>query len=409
MRKINPDFRRIFILVAFTSLATIYAIIWARMITDNAQRTGTDFIAFYAGGRVAQEFGFNKAYDIQLQKAVQEEQVGFALDEKQVLIYIHPPFILPILWLIASANYVSSFIVWSFLSLGCYIVSLTLLVKQFSGGASDFVSKMAYWGGGLLFFPVFISLLLGQDTAILFLGVSIWLFGLTTKRAWLAGLGLGLISIRPHMALLLTIPFAFSLRKVFFWAVFWGLLLAIFSVLLVKVEGAAQFINILLTSASGEGHGTNEEDMFNLIGIFFRVFPHFEREVLRNAAWGVYALSIVGLSIAWKSKHIIDEKKIGLAIVLSVLVAPHLHYHDLALLWFPLVFITKTLPQHQPIRLEQALTLLLGISLVLMFGHLLPALRFVTPYLVMLLCAAALISLNAGRTQLPISPASDAL
>lgn len=394
MKKIN--YRRLFILVALTSLAVVYGVIWARMITDNAQRTGTDFIAFYAGGRVSQQHGFDKAYDIQLQKQVQEEQVGFELADQQVLLYNHLPFLLPVLWLWMSDNYVLSFFSWTFWSLGCYVLALTLAVKLLPSALPDPISKMAYWGGGLLFFPVFISLLQGQDTAILFLGVSLWLVGLVSGQHWLAGLGLGLTSIRPHVALLLAIPFAFRQQKVFIWALGFGGLLALFSIWLIGLDGTQQFINILLISASGEWFGMNEKDMYNLIGIFFRLFPQADHGVMRAAAWGVYILTIGGLSIAWKNSPGIDNRLTGIALILAVLVAPHLHYHDLAVLWFPLLFVAQALARRRGMEPASALSLLPAISMALLFSFLIAPLQFVVPYLVMALCAIALFKFGAG-------------
>lgn len=384
----NINYPRLFILVALTSLAIVYAVIWGRMITDNAQRTGADFIAFYAGGRVSQQYGFDKAYDIQLQKGIQEEQVGFALSEQQVLLYNHLPFVLPILWLVMRDNYVLSFGMWALCLLGCYILSLALFQKYLPGALPDATAKIAYWGGGLLFFPLFISLLQGQDTAILFLGVTLWLAGMASNRPWLAGLGLGLTAIRPHMALLLSIPFAFRQQRIFFWAAGVASLLALFSLWLIGWQGVQQFIHILLISAGGEWFGMNEKDMFNLIGIFFRLLPQAEPGLLRSTAWGVYVLSIGGLSFAWKKSPVIDNRLTGVAILLALLASPHLHYHDLTLLWFPLMFAGYG------VRINTGIILVPAVSLVLLFSFLIPPLKFVVPYLVMGLCALILIKMG---------------
>lgn len=385
MSKNSLDLRRIFVLVATISLVIIYAAIWARMITDNAQRTGTDFIAFYAGGRVAQQYGFGQAYNIPLQKQIQEEQVGFELANRQVLLYNHLPHLLPVLWLVMNDNYIASLITWALCLLGCYVLSLRLAFKLLPGALTNATSKTAYWGGGLLFFPVFISLLQGQDTAFLFLGVTLWLIGLAANRPWLAGLGLGLTAIRPHMALLLTIPFAFRQQRIFLWAAGVAGLLTLFSLWLIGWQGVQEFINILLISAGGEWFGMNEKDMFNLIGVFFRVFPQADPGVLRSIAWGMYVLSIGGLSFAWKKSPAVDDRLTGVAILLALLASPHLHYHDLALLWFPLMFVGYGIGKNTGLMLVPA------VSLVLLFSFFIPPLKFVVPYLVMGVCALILI------------------
>ncbi|MEJ5224308.1 MAG: glycosyltransferase 87 family protein [Anaerolineales bacterium] len=381
----NINYSRLFILVALTSLAIVYAVIWTRMITDNAQRTGADFISFYAVGLISKINGYANAYAIPLQRDAQQAQVGFALEENQVLLYIHPPFTLPVLKAVVNENYVLSFYIWNTISLILYLAAFLSILQTILGSTTASISILAYWGGGLLFFPVFISLLQGQDTAILFLGAALWLAGMASKRPWLAGLGLGLTAIRPHMALLLTIPFAFRQQKIFLWAAGFASLLALFSLWLIGWQGVQQFVHILLISAGGEWFGMNEKDMFNLIGVFFRVFPQGEPGVLRSIAWGIYILSIGGLSFAWKKSPSIDNRLTGVAILLAVLASPHLHYHDLALLWFPLVFVGNGIGKNTGLMFVPA------ISLILLFSFFIPPLKFVIPYLVMGLCALFLI------------------
>ena len=61
MRAIQFKLQRIFVLAGMLSLFVVYLILWGRMIVNPADRTGTDFIAFYAAGRVAQENGLANA------------------------------------------------------------------------------------------------------------------------------------------------------------------------------------------------------------------------------------------------------------------------------------------------------------------------------------------------------------
>jgi hypothetical protein len=68
--------------------------------------------------------------------------------------------------------------------------------------------------GVLLFEPLFISVLKGQDSALLLLGGLLWFCGLTRNNDRLAGLGLSLTLIRPQIAILLAVPFLFRQRKV---------------------------------------------------------------------------------------------------------------------------------------------------------------------------------------------------
>ena len=62
------SFSKIIFWTGAISLLLVYIILWAEMIASPSERTGTDFIAFYSAGRIAQERGSSKVYDIDLQQ-----------------------------------------------------------------------------------------------------------------------------------------------------------------------------------------------------------------------------------------------------------------------------------------------------------------------------------------------------
>ena len=122
--------RRIFIIAGIISLVVSYFGIWIRMIRNPVERTGSDFIAFYSAGRVAQNAGAAHVYDPNLQQNIQEEEVGFPLVPGQVLLYNHLPFLIPILQTSVSPNYVNSFYLWIFLLIALYIIGIFFLSRK---------------------------------------------------------------------------------------------------------------------------------------------------------------------------------------------------------------------------------------------------------------------------------------
>ena len=66
----------------------------------------------------------------------------------------------------------------------------------------------------------------------------------------------------------------------------------------------------------------------------------------------------------------------------SLFVAPHLHYHDLALLLLPILGFAIILVEAGVLRPERSMYLPVAFSLLLLLGDISPA-RFVIPYLVM--------------------------
>jgi hypothetical protein len=99
---------------------------------------------------------------------------------------------------------------------------------------------------------------------------------------------------------------------------------------------------------------------------------------------------LVGLCILWARSRDIGENQIGLAIVLAVFVAPHLHYHDLTLLLVALVAALMVLVRSGFLSTQKAALVPLALSLALLFSNFTPILMLNFPYLIMLLLVLAL-------------------
>lgn len=150
-----------------------------------------------------------------------------------------------------------------------------------------------------LFFPGFYSVLNGQDTAFLLLGAVFLMVGVINKNDALAGLGLSLMTVRPHIALALAIPFLFQRRKVFVYFCAGASALAAFSHLMLGEKGVQEFINILSISAKGKWYGMNEAGMYNLVGLLSRTFPTLSDDI-RVFGCIMYFGGILALCILWK-------------------------------------------------------------------------------------------------------------
>jgi hypothetical protein len=376
------NFRRVFILAGLAALVIVYAVLWLRMIASPAERTGADFIAFYAAGRVARQDGMGRVYDPALQQAVQQAQVGFDLVPGQVLLYNHVPYLIPVLWLVSGDAYVVSFVVWTVLLLTLYLLAAGVLVRLLAAPPQRDLLLAA---GLLTFFPLFVSLMNGQDTALLCLGACLWLAGLLSGRDWLAGMGLALTTVRPHVSVLLAVPFLFRRRQVFAWFCLAAGVLAAASLLVLGVDGTRAYLNVLLATAGGDWYGMKEPLMVDLIGLLWRVAPGLGAAAIRWTGWAVYGLTLVGLCVLWTRSREIAGKQAGLAVTLALFAVPHLHYHDLALLLVPLTAALLVLVRGGFLRPRDAGLIPLGVSLVLLFSNLVPALKYNFPYLVMLL------------------------
>lgn len=362
-----PSVNYIFVLqiAGILSLFIIYIAQWISMITTPSLRTGTDFIAFYAGGMAAKTYGFSNSYKIELQQSVQEQLLGFTLAEGQTLLYNHIPYLLPILSGVVSENYVASFLRWTFLMLAAYIAGIVIFLRAARNGLSP-----ALLIGSLLFFPFFQSILLGQDTALLFLGVTLWYVGMKRENDWNAVIGLTLTTVRPHICLALMIPFILYHRSAVWKFIVAAGALTLFSMILIGKDGIFDFIHILQISAGGTWYGMKESAMFNLIGMLLRIFPSAKVELIREVRWIGYAIGILLTTVAWYKYRLGLSAKLSVAIILALFFAPHLHYHDLTLLIIPLVLLT--------VKDGRTSLIPLGVSFLLL---LLNSLFYVLPYL----------------------------
>ena len=238
----------------------------------------------------------------------------------------------------------------------------------------------------MLFYPTFISVLKGQDSALLLLGGMLWLYGILREKDPLAGLGLAMLVIRPQIALVLAIPFLFKRRRVWWWFCGGALAFSIYSFLLVGVRGSQDFIRLLFQNAGGQSAGMNPNAMFNFVGMALRIFPHTNLGFIQNLAWELYLAAIIGLSIFWGRVRNLQLWHLVLTAALSLFIAPHLHYHDLSFLLLPLLGTALILARRIQPRHSRAVLVILPVScsLVLLFADLWDPARFVIPYLIML-------------------------
>jgi len=381
--------RRIFVIAGIASLFVSYLGLWLRMIGDPVERTGSDFIAFYSAGRVAQDYGAVRVYDPKLQQQIQEDQVGFPLVPGQVLLYNHLPFLIPVLEIVVGKNYVASFYRWLFLLVSIYGAGVFILGRLLQQHHVDRQSNLLATVGALLFLPVFFSLMNGQDTAILFLGTVIWMYGLISGREYLTGFGLSLTIVRPHIALILAAPMIFRSFKVFGAFLFGSGILALLSILIVGPRGIQDYANILLVSAGGEWYGMKEYAMYNLIGLLTRTVPGLDGNSIRLIGWLVYGIAILALCILWGKSRNSAARLIGLSTTLALFAAPHLHFHDLALLLIPIYELIRGSTETEAGKLKTSIAILLplAISLLLLLSNISPYLQYTVPYLIMLFVA----------------------
>jgi hypothetical protein len=377
------------LLAGSVSLLIIYFVWWGRMIGDPAERNSTDFIAYYSAGRVAQTHGFASVYDIEQQQRIEQEVVGSQLMEGQVLLYIHMPYLVPLLALVVDENYVGSFIRWVLILITVYLLGTQFLITSvFVIERKDIFS--ALFAGTLTFLPLFISLWQGQDTAFLYLGLAFWYVGILKKRDWLTSAGLALVTLRPHISIVLAIPLLFRYPRAWWRSLLLIGILALFSGMILNIHGTIGFVNLLRISSEGTWFGVRPEAMLNLLGLLVRIVQFPNPNSASWLGWLIYLAGIITICFLWQRSKIMEGRLLGLSILIALVTAPHLYLHDLTLLIFPLLFIVQ---DRMVTRSEPRWALIpLGASLFLLIGILLDEVYYIFPYLLFVILGYLLIT-----------------
>jgi len=156
MKRVN--LRRALIVAGLMPLVIVYVLLWSRMLSSHEERTGSDFISAYTAGRVTDLWGGAHVYDLARQQAVQAEVVGFDLAPGQVLMFNHPPYLVPLLAVLMDGDYVASLVRYALLMTLLYGASLLItwhLLKRDGWPKNDAPWR---WQGWQLF-PLFVNLL----------------------------------------------------------------------------------------------------------------------------------------------------------------------------------------------------------------------------------------------------------
>lgn len=317
-----------------------YALIWSDLLTDPHLR-GIDFISFYTAGRLAQTRPLSQLYDLDQQQAVQVPIIGPDFVQSGILPFMHPPFLAPLLSMIVSDDYRISYVRWALLMTTLMIAIALLMAARFRhNGAGKSVAAMLALGA-LIFYPSFISVLKGQDTALIALGVAGCFYALATGRPLIGGLALGLTVIKPQLALSLGLPLMLVNRRSGLGFLISAGGLGLLSVALVGADGVRGYLELITVSNTGIGYGLNQEAMFNVVGGILRAVPTIDRTLLSSVKWSAY---LAGTGVVcwhwWIRRDRIGDTDLGVAIIVAMIVSPHLHFHDLSLMLIPVVALT---------------------------------------------------------------------
>jgi len=354
-------------------IATYVSVGWN--LRERVHQGNNDFIAFYTAARMIWDGRGAQLYDLFQQTAYQQEILSSLHTQFRfkdgLLAYNHPPF--EILWYIplGGLTYLQAYCVWLAISLGCVLAGVYLLLR--CPRNLDRGRLAQYFLGSLAFFPVFINLLQGQDSATLFLFWTLGYWNLVRSREATAGVWLSFL-LQKFQVLLPTLLVLFLLRR---WRVLSGFLagtIALFAVSLAIVGfSGIESYGRLIVEMSGwiERKGIYPSQMHNLRAQFY-IWFYSQHPVVANLLTGLSSVALLALLLrVWKAEWEPESARFGMKfsalVTISLLVSPHLNLHDLSCLLLPALLIGQISDQgaSSSVRRLQRATWLVGFPLIL--------------------------------------------
>jgi hypothetical protein len=322
-----------------------------------------DFIIFYTGAEIVNAGKGPDLYDLSIQQAHQEK---FKLPKKawSVLPFNHAPYeLLPFLPL-AKLSFQTAHLVWSIISVVMLMFACIILLAL-----TERSHRLPLGALMLAFYPTWITIKMGQDSAMSLLILLGVFASLKYHRDVVAGGILALGLYKPQLVL----PLAGILLVSRNWQTLIGFaataaFLAAISFAMVGWEGILGLFSILSemdqpTTIVYPAH------MANLRGFFFSLLSLFRSAELTNIFTAISSLIVYGYTaIMWKNNASrnspLFDLQFSLAIAATVLISYHLYPHDVIVLVIPIVLTFNYLLVHQP-RLNIASNVFLFVLVLL--------------------------------------------
>lgn len=345
----SPRLFRVILIAILIALVILY--IAQTLISQSKKTLLEDFIIFYTAGTIARTEGLANVYDLPRQLEAQRQILNRDLTPHTMLVYNHLPFLIPIFYVLTHLNYGLAGLLWRLFLFTLYAVSIACLLKMTAPFHHQPRPLLAAAIG--LFYPIYVSLYHGQDTAFLFLGLTLWYVGQEKKQETLSILGLILTTFRPHVSAGLLLTYTVTHPKQFWKIIVGGTLWAMLNMTIVGLQGTIDFFRILTLSAKGLQLRMSDSAMLNLLGLLTRLFDSAPVPLLRSISWGGFFLGILFAIWVWKLPNQTPAWKMSMNIIIALCFAPHLHYHDLSIAAIPLVF---ALSQNRTVTQKSLLT-----------------------------------------------------
>jgi hypothetical protein len=323
-------------LILIPSMLVLYAIM-AYQLRKHIVDGYSDFISAYTAAKILQRGEPHRLYDLQLQSQIQRDVAPNVSSRGGALPFVRPPFEAWLFYPLARFSYHTAFCVWTIASCAFLFIAMALL-RRHNRLLQSFPLLMVTLAA-LSFFPVFMTLLQGQDSILLLLIYVLSYTALVRGSVMGAGaiLALGLFKFPLVLPFLLVFILRGKARFLAGFIVVAGVLILL-SIGMVGLAGIGGYIHYL-ASIDALAPGVNiSRDMPNLRGLLALVDgPGLS--LLSTSILIVASAVVLGIVAAVWTNPDGDADlpaKVSLNVLATILVSYHAHVFDLALLIIPI-------------------------------------------------------------------------
>lgn len=326
-------------------IATVIAAVFIVTFTANeeeplADQYGGDMTVYYSAGNIVRSGDGELLYDLDRQA---ESQRGFWENEDSRILYAYPPVVAAVYAPLSALGYQWLYLIHTLAMVGALMLSAHLLGSLIPWMANP-TWRLAGLAYAFTFLPLFVGSFVGQNTALLLLGlVSVW-WGLKHDNDVVAGIAAALLLLKPQYGVPI-VGLLFLARR---WRAFGSAMVAtgVLWALSVLVSGPNWVANWweVVSSLSTIDQGANLTREVSILGLAENVLGSGSSVAL--AIWVIGVIAVVA-AVLWRLRErpLLDPHALALVPPMMLLIAPHALYYDAGALLISLAILWPTVPE----------------------------------------------------------------
>lgn len=360
-----------FVLLFLAAMLVVHGyLLWS--VQQKISEGYPDFTAFYGAGKMVLQGKGRSLYDAGEQWSIQQTFASGVRIRTGPLPYLRPPFEALLFVPFAPLPYSTAYMLWSLVNLGVAVAVALILRRRVS-----FLSDYSVCLVGLLplvYTPIFLAVVQGQDSIFLLLSYSLAYIALVQAEEFKAGCLLGLGLIKPH----LLIPFGViallqGRKKIVLGLLSVAVVLVLISALVVGWAGLINYPSYVWFLEQHRGLGlVLPRDTPNLRGLMDGVLSGWAPSWVVLCLIGLTSAATVLWSANTKTSAASTDLVFCQCVIATFLVSYHAFVYDLSMLLLPALLVLAHMEKLRRDRTKVAWTALVAPPILLFFGLIYP-------------------------------------